>query len=258
MVHRVFIKTDQIRVHDENQRYAALNEDDAHHIQRVLRLQPEDTLLCVVEDSEEQYVATIVSADKGRVVVSLEQKERAEGEPLLRITLLQGLPKADKMDWVVQKAAEIGTVAVVPVQTERSIVRWNEQQQNRRQQRWQRIVRSAAQQAQRGKLTQIHGVTSLQDALHTWREQHPHGFCVVPWEEEQAVPLRQLLQEQQEVLQDVCIVIGPEGGLTEEEIAVCKQYGGMPCTLGPRILRTETAGVVVAALVLYEFGDMGG
>lgn len=256
-MHRVFIKKDQIRGDDVDDRFVTLSEDDAHHIQRVLRLRPTDTLLCVVEDSEEQYTASIVSAHKGEIVVALGPKMRVTGEPAVHITLIQGLPKADKMDWVVQKAAEIGTATVVPVQTERSVVRWNENQLERRHQRWQRIVRSAAQQAKRTKLTRIHDVNSLDEALRVWREENPHGVCFVPWEEEQSVGLRTLLRKQS-TPSSVCIVIGPEGGLSDEEIAVCKQYGGLPCTLGPRILRTETAGVVVAALVLYEFGDMGG
>lgn len=256
MLPRFFVAPGAIRPEGSGFR-VTIEGDDAHHIRRVLRLRPGDALW-VSDGTGKDYKGVIAETGGEGVSVVLEPPIPSPGEPGCRITLFQGLPKGDKMDWVVQKAAEIGITAVVPFAAARSVVTLSEAKAAARVERWTRIARAAAQQAARGRVPEIRPVTTLAAALRTWREEAPGGLLVVPWEEETALGLRALLRQSAPVPGEIGIVIGPEGGLEQEEIAVCASFGGRPCTLGPRILRTETAGTVVAGLILYELGEMGG
>lgn len=229
--------------------------DDAHHLRTVLRLRPGDEVV-VADGDGRDYPGTVAAFEEEGVRIVLLEPRPSMGEPRCSITLLQGLPKGDKMDWVVQKAAEIGITTVVPILMERSVVQLTVAKAERRVERWQRIAKAAAQQAGRGRIPVIDAVHSLRDALVRWRDKAPQGLLLVPWEEERGTGIKRVLQDLAAAPKDVAIVIGPEGGLTDDEIALCREHGAFSCTLGPRILRTETAGTVVAALVLYEFGDM--
>lgn len=254
-MHRFFVTPDQVQ-EEAGVRRAVIEGDDAHHIHRVLRLRP-GAEIEVADGVDTEYTGTLEEVSPSFVRVRLGAPRPSRSEAAYRITLFQGLPKSDKMDWVVQKAAEVGTFSVVPVTMERSVTSLTAAKAAGRVERWRKIARSAAQQAARGRVPEIRGLTSLGDALAAWRKSAPNGMLIVPWEEEHARGLKSLLQSTA-VPQDIGIVIGPEGGMTPEEIALCTTYGGKACTLGPRIFRTETAGVVVAALILYEMGEMGG
>lgn len=255
MMPRFFVSPERITQADS--RHVVIEGDDAHHIARVLRLRPGNHVV-VADGAGLEYPGTIDTVDRTAVRIHLDEPRISQGEPTQRITLFQGLPKSDKMDWVVQKAAEIGVTTVVPVTMERSVVSLSPAKAAGRVARWERIAESAAQQAARGRVPRIDEPVTLQAALRTWQETTTDGLLIVPWEEEEAVGLRSLLQKVRPVPAEIGIVIGPEGGLTEAEIALVRSAGGRACTLGPRILRTETAGPVVAALILYDLGEMGG
>lgn len=252
---RFFVSPDRIMV-DGEQRWASIEGDDAHHIQRVLRMRPGDKI-DVADGQGIEYSGELVQVEPSEVRVRLGDPRPASGEPSIRITLFQGLPKSDRMDWVAQKAAEIGIVEVVPVPMDRSVISLKGAKAAARVERWQRIARSAAQQAARGRVPTICDMTPLDKALQSWRQGAPEGLLLVPWEEEQARSLKSVLRAAPEPV-EIGIVIGPEGGLTEGEIQLVRRHGGEVCTLGPRILRTETAGLVVAGLILYERDEMGG
>lgn len=254
-MHRFFVEQQHIE-EEEGVLWAVLDGDDAHHIHRVLRLRTGQAVE-IADGAGNDYLGTLDEVSADRVRVRLGPARPSRGEPNVRITLFQGLPKADKMDWVVQKAAEVGTSVVVPVTMDRSVTALSPSKAAARVSRWQRIAHSAAQQAARGRVPVLQQLSTLADALAAWREEAPGGLLLVPWEEEQARGLRGLLRDASGT-REVGIVIGPEGGMTEAEIELCALHGGVACTLGPRIFRTETAGVVVAALILYELGEMGG
>lgn len=253
---RFFVSPDSI-IEGAEGPHVLIEGDDAHHIVRVLRLRSGDRLW-IADGTGLEYEGAISELDRTQVKVMLSTPQVAKGEPAQRITLFQGLPKSDKMDWIVQKAAEIGMSDVVPVAMERSVSSLTAAKAVGRISRWQRIAESAAQQAARGRVPQVHELATISDALRAWRENNPDGLMLVPWEQEEALGIRSLLRSVQPVPHEIAIVIGPEGGMTEDEIAISSELGGRACTLGPRILRTETAGTVVAALILYELGDMGG
>lgn len=254
-MHRFFVSPEQLE-DVAGVRRAVIEGDDAHHIHRVLRLRPGATVE-VADGQGTEYTGTLDEVSSSRVRVRLGAPRPSVSEPAYHITIFQGLPKSDKMDWVAQKAAEVGAIEVVPVTMERSVTSLTAAKAAGRVERWQRIARSAAQQAARGRVPIIRSLVGLNDALSAWRTRAPDGLLIVPWEEEHERGLKALLQSAP-VPRDIGIVIGPEGGMTPEEIALCASHGGQACTLGPRIFRTETAGVVVAALILYELGEMGG
>lgn len=253
---RFFVDPSEIEVR-EGHEVVVLKGEAAHHITRVLRMQPDDPLW-VCDGTGKEYPGRITELRKEAVTVALGAPQSAVGEPAFRITLFQGLPKSDKMDWIVQKAAEVGVHTVVPLRAERSVINLSDSKAIGRTERWRRIAEAAAAQAGRGRVPVVEPPTGVQEALTAWRQQAPEGLLVLPWEEERERGIRSLITAKKSTMpQEIGILIGPEGGLTADEIQFAAQLGGEVCTLGPRILRTETAGTVVAALILYELGEMG-
>jgi 16S rRNA (uracil1498-N3)-methyltransferase len=189
-------------------------------------------------------------ADDGAVIALGVREERPFRG--VRITLLQGLPKADKFELVVQKAVELGVTSVVPVACERSIVKLDAKKAAERVGRWQKIADEAARQSQRAEVATVEPVTSI----GAWmaRPVQPNEKRLVLDEEEKHTRLRDAIAGPDVSYQ---ILIGPEGGLTREEVASARAAGFVPVTLGPRILRTETAGLAALAIIQNLLGDLG-
>lgn len=225
-----------------------LNAEDAHHAQRVLRMRVGEPahIFC----NQHRYAAEIVSMEEGvtlRIVQELSSTEAA-----LRITLYQGLPKADKMELIVQKAVELGACRVVPVAMSRCVVQLNAKDGAKKQERWQKIAREACKQSGRCVMMPVDTPISFKELLRCLPE---HAASIVPWEDAQGYSLPRFHQEHPGV-QDVAIVIGPEGGMSTQEVEQMKQAACCPVTLGPRILRTETAGLAAISALLCLYGDM--
>lgn len=175
------------------------------------------------------------------------------GEAPLRLTLVQGLSKGDKMDIIIQKTTELGVAAVIPLRCRRSVVQLTPAKARERQQRWQRVALEAAKQCRRAVVPRVAEVMDLPAVL----DLLPYGtLALIPWEMEKKLALKQVLKGQSP--SEVFIFIGPEGGFDAAEVALARERGVIPVSLGPRILRTETAGPAVVAMVLYELGDLGG
>lgn len=234
-----FDKTDlvhgQIQLHGENEK----------HIKTVLRAKEGEALtLCDGEGTD--YQCRISSLADG---VQLEVLSQApcETEPKTKITLYQGLPKADKMELIIQKCVELGVERIVAVSTERAIVKLDKKE-GKRLERWQKIAEAAAKQSGRGRIPEVFGqVLKFRDAVAEAREL---DAAIIPYEREEQLGLRSFVQSFQG--ERIGIFIGPEGGFAEEEIALAQENGITPITLGKRILRTETAGMITAAILLYE------
>ncbi len=186
---------------------------------------------------------------RGRVV----DKRKLETEPSTRITLYQGLLKGQKFEWVLQKGTELGVAGFVPVLCARCILGNVNDISAARVERWERIAAEAAEQAGRAVLPHLAGAMLFQQACHSAARR---GLSLIPWEEERTVRLRQALNQVPQS-KEINLFIGPEGGFEEEEIALARKAGLVPVTLGPRILRAETAGLAVAAAILFELGDFG-
>ena len=246
-MHRFFITPDQLRgliVH--------FDDEQAHQMRRVLRLRPGARVLAL--DGEGlQYEVQIDEVSNSRVTGLVAAKTPATGEPCVRLTLFQSLLQRDKFEWVLQKGTEIGVAAFVPVITRRSLVREGDVGENKLE-RWRRIIKEAAEQSGRGVLPSLLGPIPIDTAAP---ETMINERALIAWEGEPQRTVRDVLGGLRDVT-NVALFIGPEGGYEAAEIEEAKSHGAIPVTLGRRILRTETAAVVGAALVLYELGEMGG
>ena len=219
--------------------------EDEKHIKTVLRAREgEEVTLCDGEGMD--YQCRIASLERG-VLLDIISKEVCETEPKTKITLYQGLPKADKMELIIQKCVELGIDRIVAVSTERAIVKLDKKEAKKLE-RWQKIAEAAAKQSGRGKIPEIsQQVLKFKEAV---AEAKNLDGAIIPYEREQETGIRQFVQGFKG--ESVGIFIGPEGGFSDEEIALAQENGIIPITLGKRILRTETAGMTTTAILLYE------
>ena len=229
-----------------------------HQIRNVLRLKPGDRVI-LLDNSGWEYQVELAEVSRERVAGQIRQKSLAASEPRTKITLYQSLLRARAFETVLQKCTEVGVVAFVPVVSARCIISSLEDIGEKKLERWRRIILEAAEQSRRGRLPVLRPASLLRQA---WREASRSGLTIVPWEEAgsrmaaQEESLRSLLRGAQPTPFSVNLFIGPEGGFTPQEIDQGQRYEAVPVTLGPRILRAETAGLVATATILYELGDM--
>jgi 16S rRNA (uracil1498-N3)-methyltransferase len=221
--------------------------DAANHIVHVLRLRPGDPLT-LFDGRGGEYAARIEEFRKGAVTVAVGDRAAADRESPLSLTLAQGISRGERMDWVVQKATELGVRRIVPVLTERTVVRLDAGQAERRLLHWRGIAVAACEQSGRNAIPDVTAPQGLHDFLHeadaaaTRLLLAPAGTRGVG---DLSVPDRR-----------ITVLIGPEGGLTEGEQRAALEAGFLGVRLGPRILRTETAAVVALALLQHRFGDL--
>lgn len=233
--------------------HAFIDGDDVKHIFKVLRLSIGDRL--VVNNLQgQEFLGEIEESTKQRITVKLLDKLPINNESNLKIALYQGMPKAGKMDLIVQKTTELGISSIIPVITERvDVVLKGE---FKKLDRLQRIALEACKQSKRTLIPKVLEPVAFDDVLE---ELKSYQCIIVPYENQENYGLKEALKDKKlEAINEIAIVIGPEGGFTEEEINKLKDIGADIITLGPRILRTETAGVVMTSLLQYEMGDLGG
>ena len=226
---------------------------DAHHLMHVMRAKAGQEVT-VVDD--EGSVALMEMTAFTAESVELTLKERLEGntESPLHLTLVQSLLKADKMDWIVQKAVELGADRICPLASQNCVVQYDSKKAKQRQQRWQKIADEAAKQCGRTKLLQVEPICNIKDWLASAAcgEDDPLYFC---YENEEQQTLKAALQANQ--AEKAAVLIGPEGGFTLDEARAIEAAGGQSVTLGPRILRAETAALAALTVLQYEKGDLG-
>ncbi len=223
-----------------------LRGEAARHVVRVLRLGVDD-VITVFDGRGAQFYARIQALARGEVQIVLGEPCAGEPESDLRLTLAQGVARGERMDWVVQKAVELGVTCIVPVVTERSVVRLDAAQALNRQRHWQAIAVAACEQCGRTWLPEV----AAPVPLHAWLETlAPGGLRVLP--SLAAAPLAALPP----AASAVQVLIGPEGGLSPSEADAARARGFQAVGLGPRVLRTETAAVVALALLQQRYGDL--
>lgn len=243
---RFFVPPDRIR--DGQIR---MDGPDVHHLRDVLRLKPGDRF-SVLDGDNREYLVELMSLDADSASARVLTEGVRPTEPRVRMTLAQCLPKGEKMEWVLQKGTEIGYSVFVPVASSRSVVHLDGARADRKVERWRRVVREAAEQAGRAVLPDVHELCSWSGLCASFGE---FDMVLLPWEGEQVLGLREALHGG--VPGNLLIVIGPEGGLSLDEVEEARRHGARAVSLGKRILRTETAGLVAGAAVLYEAGEMG-
>ena len=244
LMHRFYTETDQ-----GPDGLVELSREDARHAVTVLRLKPGQHVEIVRNGS--LWDAEIITADtrevRVRPVTALPSRE-----PVLSVTLFQGLPKADKMDLIVQKATELGVSRIVPLAMDRCVVRLDPKDAARKTERWRKIAREAGKQSGRCVIPEIADPLPLKQLS---RFPALPDANIVPWEEARGYGPLSFCRDHAE-LTSLGILIGPEGGITQEEINLLRDSGFIPLTLGKRILRTETAGLAAIAAFMGLYGEM--
>jgi 16S rRNA (uracil1498-N3)-methyltransferase len=227
----------------------ALTPGDARKIVTVLRRQNGDRLQ-IIDGAGTEFAARLEI--DGKLVHALLDSPTASAttETGARIVLAQAIPKGQKMDFIVEKATELGIAAIVPLRSERVT---GERTGDHKHERWQRIARSAAQQAGRSRVPRVEPVADWESLRATFVE---YDRVYMPWERASSAPLRERFEAEAKAAASILIVIGPEGGFSSAEIGFAQAGGALPISLGARILRTETAALVVLAALLYARGEL--
>ena len=228
---------------------ADLLPEESRHAVTVLRLKAGSRVEVVCDGC--LWAAVIHSTDNSRVCVKMLDR-LPSSEPELSVTLFQGIPKADKMDLIVQKATELGVSRIVPLEMERCVVRISSGDTARKLDRWRRIAREAGKQSGRTVIPEIAAPRSLASLRDT--AELPE-ITLVPWEREDRYGLLAFRRDHPEI-RSLGILIGPEGGISETEMDFLTGLGFIPVTLGKRILRTETAGLASLAALMCLYGEM--
>lgn len=226
-----------------------LNEDAANHVGRVLRLNVGDQIWLFNGEGDNQYLATIVQSTKKSVQVDIVEHQETANESPLKIHLGQAISRGDRMDFVIQKSVELGVDAITPLFSERCGVKLSGERLDKKRQQWQKIAIAACEQSGRNQVPMIHQPIALNDWINQQDDAvkltlHPRASYRINTLPEPKVKAIRLL-------------IGPEGGFTDDEVNLSEQAGFIETLLGPRILRTETAALTAITALQCRFGDLG-
>ncbi|MFH1238970.1 MAG: 16S rRNA (uracil(1498)-N(3))-methyltransferase [bacterium] len=226
---------------------------DVNHIKNVLRLK-KGVGIAVFDGTGEEYTVRIEHIGE-EVAGTIIRTKEIKNSPGPKIVLWQGLPKGPKIDFIIQKCTEVGVSRIVPLLTERTIVKIEPSKSADKQKRWQKIAKSAAEQSRRTEIPLVERPLTFEEAL---AKVDKKALNIIPWEIESGRSLREILKKNNALIGTLInIFIGPEGGFTYREVEQAKSAGLIPVSLGQQILRTETAGLAVVIMVLYETGTMG-
>ena len=227
---------------------AVITGEDAAHIARSLRMQPGERLtLSDGQGTDFDCVLDLVTPQE--VFLTVLESYPCRTEPSVYVRLYMAMPKAEKLELIVQKAVELGVHEVIPVATRRAVVKLDRKKEESKLKRWNAIAESAAKQSGRMMIPQVHGVLTMKEAF-----AYAKGFDVnlIPYELAEGMKETKAILEQVKPGMRVGIFIGPEGGFEEQEIGQARNAGAVPVTLGRRILRTETAGITTLSILMYH------
>ncbi|MED4225828.1 16S rRNA (uracil(1498)-N(3))-methyltransferase [Neobacillus cucumis] len=229
-----------------------IGEEDRHHIVKVMRMQVGDQIICVDPEGK-QAVCRISEITNSSVVADVVQWIDESPELPISITIASGLPKGDKLEWIIQKGTELGAHQFLPFSAARSVVKWDEKKAAKKIERWQKIAKEAAEQSHRTIIPAIINPMTFKDLL---KKSQDFDYKLAAYEEESRQGETSVLSSTLNRMKEgetLLIVFGPEGGLAEEEVQQLKDVGFGLCGLGPRILRTETAPLYSLAAISYHF-----
>lgn len=232
--------------------YILIKGTDVNHIKNVLRLNTDKEIL-INDRQGNDYKCIISKIDTDVIYAKIEQVIKCETEPAVETVLFQSLIKGEKMEFVIQKSIEIGVTKIVPICTERCIVKIeSDKKMQNKLDRWNKIAESAAKQSKRGIIPEVGSPILFKEAIVSARDNLE--ISCIPFENEHTHHIKTFLRSSS--YQSIGVFIGPEGGFTQEEIIFARQENILPITLGRRILRSETAGLVVLANIMYEMGGI--
>lgn len=246
---RFFVGKNNINLENKT---CIIEGEDVKHISKVLRCRiGEEIEIC--DNDNNEYICEITNIDKSQVELNIVEVVDIKRESDLKIKVYQGLPKGPKMEMILQKLTEVGVDEIILVQTKRTVVKVDDKKEDKKIERWERIIYEAAKQSKRGKIPKLRGVLSFKEALADMKE---NDFNIAPYENERTKSIKQAIKGVD--IKNIGIFVGPEGGFEDTEIKAIEEIGGQSVSLGPRILRTETASLVASSIVLYELSDLGG
>jgi len=245
-MYQFFVDPSQINIHDKT---VIIQGSDVNHIRKVLRMKPGEELNVSNGQDGKEYRCAVDSFEEDKVVCRLRFVKEDHVELPSRVYLFQALPKADKMELIIQKAVELGAYRIIPVAAKRCVVKLDEKKEVSRIARWQTIARSAAKQSKRGVIPEVAGVMSFARAVKLAADM---DVKLIPYELAEGMEKTREIIDSLREGQDIALFIGPEGGFEESEIQLAMDSGIIPVTLGRRILRTETAGMTVLSWIMYR------
>lgn len=232
---------------------------DAHHILHVLRMKPGDQLICS-DGLGKSMLARIAHVTKHEVICDIVESLAQDRELPIRVSIAQGLPKGDKLEWIIQKGTELGAHHFFPFISTRTVVKYDGKKEAKKLERWKKIIKEAAEQSHRDVIPDIHDIQSFKELLQLEADVKLVAYEDAALQEAQAgiqgSIFYQALQEMKQG-QSVVIAIGPEGGFEEQEIKQLVDHGYQTVGLGKRILRTETASQYVLAAISFYFEQIG-
>ena len=243
-MYQFFVEPEQIQ-----DKTIVITGGDVNHIKNVLRMQPGDEIAVSNGVDGKEYRCGIAGFRDDQVICTLRFVKEDGLELPSRVYLFQGLPKADKMELIIQKAVELGAYQVIPVATKRSVVKLDTKKAKGKLARWQAIAEAAAKQSKRRIVPEVAGVMTMREAVGYARNMQ---VKCIPYELAEGMAHTRELIESIEPGQEVAVFIGPEGGFEESEIQLAMEAGIIPVTMGKRILRTETAGFTMLSWIMYQ------
>ena len=245
---KFFIKTENLKENEE----IWITGKDVNHIKNVLRKKQDDLLNVCNSDTSQNYEVKILKLFDDRIICKIISNKVSNSESELNLTIYQGLPKADKMELIIQKCTELGVKEIVPTIMKRSVVKLKEKDKENKINRWQKIAEVAAKQSGRDFIPKINNIINFNQI-----DYQKYDRVLVLYENEDKLSIKQVINElKNEKILNLAIVIGPEGGFDEKEIQDLSKPNISIVTLGKRILRTETVALVVSGILMYELGDL--
>lgn len=245
---RYFVTNEQM-----SENCVKIHGEDVKHIVKVMRMSIGDEIVCTNERSGRTGKFKITHIEQTEVTAEVIEFLSQNHEMPVKVTIAQGLPKGDKLDLIVQKGTELGAVAFLPFHATRSIVKWESKKQEKKLERLKKIAKEAAEQSYRQQVPDVKPVASVKELIN---QSNNYDIKIVAYEEQaKKGEIKNLVNTLNATTEgsNIIVVIGPEGGLTEEEVKALQSNGFVLCGLGPRILRTETASLYFMAAVSYHF-----
>lgn len=246
-MYRFFVEPSQV-----GEKEIIITGSDVNHIKNVLRMKPKETILISSKENLE-YTCYIEELNEDEIKAHIMYVQEAGYELASKLYLFQGLPKSDKMEWIIQKAVELGVHEVIPVASKRAVVKLDQKKEEKKRTRWQAIAESAAKQSKRMYVPEVTKVMSFSQAVEYAKSM---DVVLIPYELAKGMAETKEVIKKIEKGQSVGIFIGPEGGFEEAEVELAVQEAhARPITLGKRILRTETAGLTVLSILMFTLEE---
>lgn len=247
-MYKFFVKDEQINNNKIN-----ITGEDVNHIKNVLRLTIGENICVCNKETFKSFNCKILEFNNDKTICEIVEEILDTTEASTYIHIFQGLPKADKFEFIIEKCTEIGVKEITPVAMKRTIVKLNEKDKTKKLDRWQKIAEVAAKQSKRDRILKVNNIINFQNIFEKVKD---YDILLVAYEEEKEITLKKVLTNHKgkENIK-IAVIIGPEGGIDENEINSCKENNFISVTLGRRILRTETAPVVISSNILYELED---